>query len=68
MGCPSLMWSRRNSAMSRFDSMSEAELEELRKQIEEFDDIQEISDELRALIEKKWPHLVAKLPPKRPSN
>jgi hypothetical protein len=39
------------------------ELERLRLEIESFDDISVISEEIRGIIKRNWPHLLAKLPP-----
>ncbi|EIG56178.1 hypothetical protein [Bradyrhizobium sp. WSM1253] len=39
------------------------QLEALRIQIESFDTIEQVDAELRGIIERNWPHLVAKLPP-----
>ncbi|MET4294772.1 ferredoxin-fold anticodon binding domain-containing protein [Bradyrhizobium sp. LB1.3] len=39
------------------------QLEALRVKIESFDTIQEVDAEMRGIIERNWPHLVAKLPP-----
>jgi len=39
------------------------ELEMLRMQIEGFDTIDAIDPEVRGIIERNWPHLLAKLPP-----
>ena len=39
------------------------ELENIRRQIETFDIIQVIDPEIRGIIERHWPWLVAKLPP-----
>ncbi|MGJ4953081.1 hypothetical protein [Bradyrhizobium sp. HKCCYLS20291] len=39
------------------------ELEEIRQQIEEFDSIEGIDPEVRGIVERNWPHLLAKLPP-----
>jgi hypothetical protein len=39
------------------------ELEQIRQQIEMFDTIEAIDHEMRGIIERNWPHLVAKLPP-----
>jgi hypothetical protein len=44
--------------------LSAAELREIRKQVEEFDSIEAIDDEMRALIEDEWPDLAHKLPPR----
>jgi len=43
--------------------LSEADLEAIRLQLEAFDHVDAVSDEMRALIERRWPLLVAKLPP-----
>jgi hypothetical protein len=39
------------------------ELDVIRAQIEEFDDIDKIDPELRGIVARNWPHLLAKLPP-----
>ncbi|MCK1402038.1 hypothetical protein IVB45_17455 [Bradyrhizobium sp. 4] len=39
------------------------QLEALRMQIESFDSIEVIDPEIRGIVERNWPHLVAKLPP-----
>jgi hypothetical protein len=39
------------------------EMEALRQEIESFDTIETISPEFRAIVERNWPHLLAKLPP-----
>lgn len=44
--------------------LSDEELDFLRKQIEEFDDIGAISDDLRAIVAERWPHLLVKIKPK----
>ena len=44
--------------------LSETELANLRRQIEDFDAIEVISDEMRELIERAFPDLVHKLPRK----
>jgi hypothetical protein len=40
------------------------ELEAIRQQIEGFDTIEAIDPEIRGIVERNWPHLLAKLPPK----
>jgi hypothetical protein len=45
------------------DKLTRRELEELKSFIEH-SDIEEISDEIRALVEKHWPWLLDKLPPR----
>ena len=44
--------------------LSESDLEAIRLQLETFDSIDAISDQLREIIERRWPHLAAKLPPR----
>jgi hypothetical protein len=39
------------------------ELDAIRQQIEEFDTIEEIDPEVRGIVKRNWPHLMAKLPP-----
>jgi hypothetical protein len=39
------------------------ELEAIRRQIEQFDTIEAIDPEMRGIVVRNWPHLVAKLPP-----
>jgi hypothetical protein len=38
------------------------------KELLEFEHIDHVSDEMRAVIEDEWPELVHKLPPKRPQG
>ena len=40
------------------------ELEQIRLQIESFDTIEAIDHELRGIVERNWPHLITKLPPR----
>ncbi|MFL4970231.1 MAG: hypothetical protein ACJ8EN_03250 [Xanthobacteraceae bacterium] len=42
--------------------LSPEDLDIIRREIEGFD-IEAISDELRAIVARNWPHLLAKLPP-----
>jgi hypothetical protein len=44
--------------------LSPEELNNIRKQIESMDQIGAVTDEVRGLVERNWPHLVAKLPPR----
>jgi hypothetical protein len=44
--------------------LSAVELRRIRKEIESFDSIEVVTDEMRALVESEWPDLVNKLPPK----
>jgi hypothetical protein len=53
--------------MSRYDDMPPEQLEELRRMIEEMDTIEVIDDETRELIEKRWPWLLEKIRPQKPS-
>ena len=39
------------------------ELELIRQQIEDLDTIEAIDPEVRGIVERNWPHLLAKLPP-----
>jgi hypothetical protein len=48
--------------------MTSADLERLHKELLEFERIDVVSDEMRAVIEDLWPELVHKLPPKRPQG
>jgi hypothetical protein len=43
--------------------MTSADLERLRKELRDFDPIDFISDEMRAVIEDLWPELLHELPP-----
>ena len=45
------------------DKLTPGELEELKNFIEH-SEIEEISDEIRALVDKHWPWLLDKLPPR----
>ena len=44
-------------------SLEPEELKAIRQQIEQFDTIEAIDPEMRGIVERNWPHLVAKLPP-----
>jgi hypothetical protein len=44
--------------------LTDDELRQIRQQIEEFDSIEAIDNDLHALIESEWPDLAHKLPPK----
>jgi hypothetical protein len=50
--------------------LSELELARIRRQIESLETIDVVSDEMRALIEQQWPHLLAKIraPTRSPSG
>jgi hypothetical protein len=54
--------------MSRYDDMPPEKPEELPRMIEEMDTIEVIDDDTRKLIEKRWPWLLDKLTPKKPSE
>jgi hypothetical protein len=43
--------------------LSPDELDTIRRDIEAMDSIDAISDQLRGIVERNWPHLVSKLPP-----
>jgi hypothetical protein len=43
--------------------LSPEELERIRRSIELFDDIGAVHDEIRGIVARNWPHLLAKLPP-----
>jgi hypothetical protein len=43
--------------------LSPEDLDRLRMEIESFDDISAVSDEVRGIVKRNWPHLLAKLPP-----
>lgn len=45
--------------------LSEDELAQVRKQIEQFVAMGDVSDEVRALIAEQWPELLAKIVPAR---
>jgi hypothetical protein len=45
--------------------LSEFELAQIRRQIEGVETIDVVSDEMRALIEQQWPHLLTKIKYKR---
>ena len=53
--------------MSRYDHMPSEQLEQRRPMIDEMDTIEVIDDNTRELIEKRWPSLLDKLMPKKPS-
>ena len=44
--------------------LSPEELDMIRLQIESVDDITAIDDEVRGIVERNWPQLVSKLPPR----
>lgn len=48
--------------------MMQDDFVQLHKFLLETDTIPEISDEVREVVEKEWPELVHKLPPKKPHS
>jgi hypothetical protein len=42
--------------------LSPEDLETIRREIESFDDITIVDDEIRGIVARNWPHLLAKLP------
>jgi hypothetical protein len=46
--------------------MLQEDFERLYKFLLETEDISEVSDDIRKLVEEEWPELVHKLPPKAP--
>jgi hypothetical protein len=44
--------------------LSPEELDMIREQIESIYQIGAVPDELRGIVERNWPHLVSKLPPR----
>jgi hypothetical protein len=45
------------------EPLTPEDLDAMRRQIEELDTIDEIDPEVRAIMKRNWPHLLAKLPP-----
>ncbi len=43
-------------------ALTPAELEFIRLEIESLDQVEAISDDIRGIVERNWPHLVSKLP------
>jgi hypothetical protein len=43
--------------------LSPEELDIIRQQLEELDDVTAIDPEVRGIVERNWPHLLSKLPP-----
>ena len=48
--------------------MLQEDFERLHKFLLEMEDISEVSDDIRELVEEEWPELVHKLPPKVPTR
>lgn len=55
---------RKHPAMPRFDTLTPEQLEQLVRIVEGGDTVQAVSDDLREIVEKHWPELVPKLPPR----
>jgi hypothetical protein len=45
--------------------VSPEDLERLRIEIEAFDSIEHVTDEVRGIVQRNWPHLLSKLPPEK---
>jgi hypothetical protein len=58
------MMTKARRPMLRGRELSEQELELIRAQIESFDSIEHVDDDMRDLIAQQWPHLLDKLPPR----
>ena len=43
--------------------LSPQDRERIRREIEAFDDIGAVDDEIRGIVARNWPHLLSKLPP-----
>jgi hypothetical protein len=43
--------------------LSPEDLEMIRRQVEEFEVIGAVDEEIRGIVARNWPHLLAKLPP-----
>jgi hypothetical protein len=43
--------------------ISPGDLEMIRRQVEEFEVVAAVDDEIRAIVVRNWPHLLSKLPP-----
>jgi hypothetical protein len=43
--------------------LSPEDLEMIRRQVEEFEVIGVVDDEIRGIVARNWPHLLSKLPP-----
>ena len=51
-------------AMLGGSELSPQELARIKSELEFFDQVEHVSDEMRAVIEAQWPELLCKLPPK----
>jgi hypothetical protein len=58
-------WSRKRTPMEFLHGrpLSPEELEIIRRQIEQFEVIGAVDDEIRGIVARNWPHLLSKLPP-----
>jgi hypothetical protein len=45
--------------------LSQADLDGIRRDLEAMDNIEVVTDQLREIVVRNWPHLVAKLPPEQ---
>jgi hypothetical protein len=43
--------------------LSPGDLEMIRRQVEEFEVVAAVDDEIRGIVVRNWPHLLSKLPP-----
>ena len=43
--------------------LTEGELDKVKRLLDHMETIEGVSDEMRALIEQRWPHLLAKIRP-----
>jgi len=48
--------------------MMPADLKRVHNYMLDIEHIDQISDEMRAVVESEWPELAQKLPPKKPQN
>ena len=62
---PAARWSKSPMPMElpHGRPFSPEELELIREQIEALDDVGAVDDEIRGIVARHWPHLLAKLPP-----
>jgi hypothetical protein len=64
---PAARWSKRHMPMEFLHGrpLSPEELEMIRHKLESLrrDDIAAMDDEIRGIVARNWPHLLAKLPP-----
>ncbi len=61
---PAARWSKSMPMEFLHDRpLSPEELEMIRREIESFEDIGVVDDEIRGIVARNWPHLLSKLPP-----